>query len=303
MPSTSRPADSRVTILKEPSRSRSASSSSPPVHPDASRNPRKHHEPSRSGNDGRSDSPFAEHRGTVTRLHTASKLSAVPENITSVPYFNQGEDNRTQTRSSRHHDDDRTQTRSSRHHDDRTQTRSSRNHQQDSQRTIRASDHTHHHESQRTVRASDSVTCSNHGELVLRDPPHGQASRQLALREPSQVPRQSYDSRASTAIKDRTVARTSSTRAGKSSSTRELEHRVAQLESEKASRASDKAAALEQKVRDLEGRLEDMHLNNAMQHSDIERQNYLRLRDETITVDRLYLMYRLRHYETMWGWY
>ena len=78
---------------------------------------------------------------------------------------------------------------------------------------------------------------------------------------------------------------------------------MAQLESEKASRASDKAAALEQKVRDLEGRLEDMHLNNAMQHSDIERQNYLRLRDETITVDRLYLMYRLRHYETMWGWY
>ena len=293
MPSTSRlsgsPVHREISSSKhhEPSRSgstrRSDSSSS------------KHHEPSRSSStrDGRSNNKFDGHRGTVTRLHGPSKLSAIsetPENITSIPRFRHEGDDRTLTRSSRHHADDHTVTRFSRHRaDDRTETH---NHHTDDRRRSWTT-RNENYDSQQTIRPSDSVTrasdCNSYMGTLVRcqnmvhsfDPTTRDSSstRTLELtRTPStrdssstrtlELTRAS-STRGGYSTRPRESTRPSSTRGSSSTSSREreLEKRIERLE-------SSKAKALERKVEDLERKLENMHVDNAIQRRAMRNAYY-----------------------------
>ena len=127
----------------------------------------------------RPDNKFDGHRGTVTRLHAPNNQLAIiaerPEDTTSIPVFkkDQDKDDRTQTRSSRHHGDDRTETRSSRANapnqlaiikekDDRSETRSSRRHGDDRSET-RSS---RHHADDRTETRSSRANADNQLAII-----------------------------------------------------------------------------------------------------------------------------------------
>ena len=272
----------------EPSRSgstrRSESSSS------------KHHEPSRSSStrDGRSDKKFDGHRGTITRLGTSKMLPAIsetPEKITSVPRFTDEGVDRTKTRSSRHHADDRTETRSSRHHgDDRTVTRSRRPHgdqrtkasgrlTHSDDRTMTRSSRSHADDnlkswgtdSQVTIRPSDTVSqassCYTYtGALLPYETSRYEHSRSLASQN-------TYESRPSTTVREKTITRTSSHR-GDSSSQRSSSTRERELEKKIERLEDEKARALERKVEDLERKLENMHVENAIERRAMRNAYY-----------------------------
>ena len=203
---SSRRGDSRVTQLREPSRSRSGSSS-------------------------------VSRHDSFRPSHTPSKLSAVHENQAMVPVDH--DDLRTQTRSSRH------PTQSTRHQDSRTshhEDSSSRgDYARDSQRTVRPSDNEGWSRAVVPAEYAQGTSTGNSRALALREktvtrsqstrtgmttiPAGCEPSRALALRENTVARSQSTRTGMTTipagcepsralALRENTVARSQSTRTG-----------------------------------------------------------------------------------------